>query len=69
MRIELWDTAGQVRSWARPLMVWEKVGWRVDKKWRWFWAFGVSGQQPQVTSRFLFPAAGNNPTNDLALPS
>ncbi|VCW99191.1 unnamed protein product, partial [Gulo gulo] len=27
VRIELWDTAGQVRSWGRPLMDWEKVGW------------------------------------------
>lgn len=22
VRIELWDTAGQVRSWAQPLLVW-----------------------------------------------
>lgn len=29
VRIELWDTAGQVRSWEQPLMVWEKVGWRL----------------------------------------
>lgn len=49
VRIELWDTAGQVRSWERPLLGWGEVGWRlggpqIEQEWGRPWALGYESQ-------------------------
>lgn len=46
VRIELWDTAGQVRSREQPLLVLGEVGWalggsQMEQEWRKPWALGI----------------------------
>lgn len=51
VRIELWDTAGQVRNWERSLLVYGEVGWKlggsqIHREWRRPWALCLEFQSP-----------------------
>uniref|UniRef100_A0A8C6AYG8 Ras homolog family member V n=1 Tax=Monodon monoceros TaxID=40151 RepID=A0A8C6AYG8_MONMO len=76
VRIELWDTAGQVRGVGSGLC-WSGVrwagGWEDPRSIRNGEGLGPLvtslSLQPQVTSGFPRPGVGNKPTNGLAFPS